>query len=292
MSFVKKAAKKVFKAVKKVVKKVWKPVLIGSAILFTAGVATVGFGAFSAAGGLSGFLGSVGTTMAAGGQALLGTVGLGSGLSTGIAGATGAVPGTTLLNGALAQGLGLAAAPANMGLNAAGVPNALAAGSGVSTSSLAGLGGGAATGATTTALGTTAGTGFMAKAGSALSGMFSGPVGKMALFNGISSGIQGYMASEAASKERKRDRRRNFFGGPMRGGGTDNGIDFPTFGQAPEVPTPSAPAGLDPAFARGQLPQQPQQSSLLQPGNLDLLAEGNEQPVQFMSRPPAFGGFV
>jgi len=76
MSFIKKTIKKTWKFVKKN----WKMIVIAAAIVFTAGIATIGFAAFAAASGtVGGFFGAVGTTMWAGVAGIAGTMGIGSG---------------------------------------------------------------------------------------------------------------------------------------------------------------------------------------------------------------------
>lgn len=291
MSFVKKAAKKVFKTVKKVVKKVWKPVLIAGAIAFTGGLATVGFGAFSGATTLGGFLGGVGNTMLAGAQAIGGSLGIGQGLSSTVAGATGSTAGTTLGSGVLAQSLGFGGPAANMGLNAAGVPNSIAATSNVSTSSLAGLGGQSAINAAATVT-PSAGKGFLSAAMKAVGNFASTDAGRMMLFSGVSQGIQGYLANEQYEKEQKRRDRANFYGGPMIGGTTDTSmIQFPQFGNQPAGqvgPTPQVAAGPpQPQTPPGLLPQQ---MGVMTPGNLDLIGPEQQQPEIGMFDP--MGGYV
>jgi len=306
MSFVKKAAKKVFKGAKKVVKKVWKPALIAGATLFTGGLAAGGFAAFSGATTLGGFMGAVGQTMAVGGQAMLGSLGLTSGVSGSLSAATGVAQGTTLFNGALAQGLGLSA-----GVGGSGAGGLIGAG-GVGSTPIAGVGssgfaGGVTAGAGTT-LGAAAGTGsnFIAGIGKTLGGLASGGIGKMALFQGISGGIQSFMASREAAKERKINRRRNFAGGPMRGGSAEGGFEFPDFSQGQSQTAEATNQGsfTPPAqqqaqqdafasaeFARPQQQLQGQsifpQSPLAQPGNLDLIG-----PDEQLQRQGLFQGAV
>lgn len=119
-----KAVKGVVKGVVHFVKKYWKAILIAAAIVFTAGIATVGVAGFSSAmaaggGGFAGFMSAAGSTMVAGGASIAGSVGIGSGVTASTAGgAFAAAPvmsgvaagsGLTLGTGAAAQGLGLAA---------------------------------------------------------------------------------------------------------------------------------------------------------------------------------------
>lgn len=79
MSSIKKAVKKVFRPVKKVLKKVAKPALIIGASLFTAGIISGGFAAFSSVSGattlggkINAFMGAVGETIGKGASALTG----------------------------------------------------------------------------------------------------------------------------------------------------------------------------------------------------------------------------
>jgi len=75
MSFVKKGLKKVWGFVKKH----WLKIVIVAAIVFTAGVASVGFAAFSGVSTAGGLFGAVGSTMWAGVAATAGSMGIGSG---------------------------------------------------------------------------------------------------------------------------------------------------------------------------------------------------------------------
>ncbi len=75
MSFVKKALKKVWNFVKKN----WKTIVLVAAIAFTAGVATIGFGAFAGVTGPATFLQAVGSTMWAGVAGTAGSMGIGPG---------------------------------------------------------------------------------------------------------------------------------------------------------------------------------------------------------------------
>ena len=95
------------------------------------------------------------------------------------------------------------------------------------------------------------------------------------------------MASREAGRQRKIDRRSNFFGGPMRGGSPDSGIQFPDFsqGQSQTASATNQGAFVPPgqqqaqqeAFASAEF-QQPSQgqgvfppSQITQPGDLSLL---------------------
>lgn len=140
------ALKKAVKGVVKFVKKYWKVIVIAAAVIFTAGIATVGVAGFSSAmaaagGGFAGFMSAVGSTMVAGVVSIGGTFGIGSGVTASTAGgafaaapavvgatASGAA-GATLLNGAAAQYLGFAkAAKAGAAAFKAGAAGAKAAG--------------------------------------------------------------------------------------------------------------------------------------------------------------------
>lgn len=100
----------------KFIKKHWKKIVIAAAIVFTAGIATVGFAGFGAAsaaagGGVGGFLSAAGSTMAAGVASIGGTLGIGKGAALAKFGGTGYA---TLGTGAAAQSLGLAGSNAAM----------------------------------------------------------------------------------------------------------------------------------------------------------------------------------
>ena len=75
MSFITKGLKKAWKFVKKN----WKTIALVAAVAFTAGVATVGFAAFSGVGTIGGFMSAVGQTMWAGVAATAGSMGIGAG---------------------------------------------------------------------------------------------------------------------------------------------------------------------------------------------------------------------
>lgn len=119
MSFIKKAVKKVWNFVKKH----WKEIVMVAAIVFTAGIATVGMAGFQAAmaaggGGIGGFFSAVGSTMWAGVTATAGSMGIGSGAAVG-AGTPFAAAG--IGGGAAHVGLGAAmGAGGGFGLGAAG----------------------------------------------------------------------------------------------------------------------------------------------------------------------------
>jgi len=119
------AVKKLVKGAVKFVKKNWKAIAIAAAVVFTAGIASVGVaGVMTAAsgGGITGALSAVGSTMAAGASA----IGASLGITTAAAPAAGAAAGGSSLVGAgltvpsgLASSLA-AAAPAATGSLATG----------------------------------------------------------------------------------------------------------------------------------------------------------------------------
>jgi hypothetical protein len=202
--------KKVEKAGHKFVKRYWKQILIAAAIVFTAGIATVGVAGFSSAmaaggGGFAGFMSAAGSTMVAGTAAIGGSVGIGSGVTASTAGgAFAAAPvmsgvaagsGLTLGTGAAAQGLGLAASTY--------APAATAASAGATSIGTSGLTAGA-TGATSGGYGAggylTAANpapGLMGTAGSA--GGTTGAAGTAAT-TGITSNAASVATQEAAKK--------------------------------------------------------------------------------------------
>jgi len=119
------AVKKLVKGAVKFVKKNWKAIAIAAAVVFTAGIASVGVAGFMTAasgGGITGALSAVGSTMAAGASA----IGASLGITTAAAPAAGAAAGGSSLVGAgltvpsgLASSLA-AAAPAATGSLATG----------------------------------------------------------------------------------------------------------------------------------------------------------------------------
>lgn len=139
MSAAKKAIKGVANAVKGVVKGVthfvqkhWKAIVIAAAIVFTAGIATVGVAGFSSAmgaagGGFGGFMSAAGSTFAAGASTLTGgAIGStsafgGTAAGSGATGVFAATPGT--IGGTTASTLG-AAAPTTTGIMASGAGTA------------------------------------------------------------------------------------------------------------------------------------------------------------------------
>ena len=119
------AVKKLVKGAVKFVKKKWKAIAVAAAVVFTAGIASVGVAGFMTAasgGGITGALSAVGSTMAAGASA----IGASLGITTAAAPAAGAAAGGSSLVGAgltvpsgLASSLA-AAAPAATGSLATG----------------------------------------------------------------------------------------------------------------------------------------------------------------------------
>lgn len=193
---------------------------------------------------------------------MLGAVSIGSGVSASVASAAGnaSLAGANLFSGALATGIksgiakiGIGQAAATQGVagttagtaaaaqstvsGIAGAQSALASGgltgaiSGSSVAqagtALANAGFASSTAATSAATG-----GFFSKVGSVLGSMTQTNSGRMMLFNGISQGVQQFSESKKEKKERARQRKLNFFGGPAVGGSSilpDN-MFFPGFG--------------------------------------------------------------
>lgn len=210
MKFLKKAVKKVFKPIKKFAKsKLGKIALTVGATFFTAGLGTVGFGAFKGAQGVAGILGAVGKTTAAGAQGLLGALGIGSGLSQNLAGQiTGAQAGQTLL------GLGQNIVPVATG-GMPGSPEHIRNMAGAALSQvpqqsnlLRGVG-----------------------------GMFNGYGGLM-LARGVMGGVQAYFQNEQWEQQQEMINRRNWFGDRARGGGTTGAplINFEGTGPLERLP--------------------------------------------------------
>lgn len=124
MSKLAKGIKKGVKKVGKFVKKNWKPILGVAAAAFTGGMSMLGgFSGVASAIGSQGLLGGIGSTMLAGAQGMLGSLGIGGGLSSGLAGKLGLAQGSTLFNsGVLGNLLGAGKAGAGAGSIAAGIP--------------------------------------------------------------------------------------------------------------------------------------------------------------------------
>jgi hypothetical protein len=224
MSFVGKAVKKVFKTAAKVRKKVgsiakkawgnkWiRLAIIVGASVFTAGLASGGFAAFSAAstaagGGIGGFFSAVGTTMATGYASITASV------SSLFGGAATTVPG----------GAGVFSAASQAGA-LAGTTGTTLAGSAVA----GGVTSGALTGGVGSVLGGTAlaGGGAAAAAATAGGGIASGIIGTLmsptiggtfartALIGGISA----YMQKKQYDDEREYKDQATVYGGPAFGG--------------------------------------------------------------------------
>lgn len=203
MSGIKKAGKKIFRGAKKVIKKIAKPALIIGGAFFASGLALGGFSGFGQLMNNSGIFGAVGKTMAAGAQAIGGALGLTEGVSSELLGQMGLEEGTTLGSGALANTLGF------------GTPSAPSArvGAGNLDQSLR-----ASTYAKDSVLKevtkeSAKRTGFLGRVFGSI-GKLSDPA-QMALFQGVSTGIQAYAQSEEAKKERKRQRKLPIFGVPL-----------------------------------------------------------------------------
>lgn len=116
-----KFTKKMFKKSIDFVKKYWKAIVITAAVVFTAGIATVGLSGFAGAmgsGGIGGFMSAVGSTMYAGAGAIAGSFGLGYG-AQGAAAIAGNVQGVSLGGGHLAAALGSKSAAAGIAAQAA-----------------------------------------------------------------------------------------------------------------------------------------------------------------------------
>lgn len=206
MSFVKKHIKRVWNITKKVVKsKVFKYVAIAAAIFFTAGIAAGGFAAFAGVSTVGGFFGAVGATMATGGAAIAGALGM-TGLSTTLAG----------YGGAAASAAGMAGALPSIGGIAAGGLSLTASGS-VAAPLLAGGG--------------TAGWSAVAAAGTAATTGTSAATGQI-----VATGISGAMTAMASGKNKQKYPNGYVAGGTARGGG-DSPPPAHTFdfGETPEA---------------------------------------------------------
>jgi len=141
MGKVFRTIKKGIKSISKFVKKNWKAIVITAAVVFTAGIATVGFAGMSSAfgaltaAGTSPFMAGLqvaGSTLWAGATSIAGTLGIGPGASGMVAEAAG-MEGTNLFTGALAAKLGGTAAQANVANAAAPVGDVMPGGSGFGT---------------------------------------------------------------------------------------------------------------------------------------------------------------
>ena len=225
MSAIKRGVKKVFRGVKRVIKKIPKEVWIAGAILLTGGLAAGGFAAFGAVGSATGmaaktsaFFGAVGQTMAAGAQAIAGSIGVGSGITgTGMTSAFAgtAGQGATLGTGVLAQGLGLSAGPAAAAPLASPVTTAPASRVGEMLSGI-GIAPQAASSAAAAAAPQATG-GFLGKAMGAFKGMSD--IGQMAVVQGIFGGMQSMAEAREMRRQEKRADSLGIFGAQRRGGG-------------------------------------------------------------------------
>ena len=259
-----KAVKKVVKGAVKFVKKHWKAIVIVGLVVFTMGIATVGFAGFAgamsaaSAGGASGFgafMSAVGSTMYAGVTAGLGTLGIGSG-AAGSAAAAGGVEGVGLFGGHLAAALGSNSAQAGIAAQTAASAGAPSAGV-----TLAGLGApasattaplmsGPAVGAVPApgaSLITPAVTGGPAAAPAASAGLFGGDLAKAALITTGGNAIAGWAAGKAAEE----DDPLGYWGVDLTGKGGDVAPPvfqppaapnlYPSAAQAPQVMAPMPP---------------------------------------------------
>ena len=228
MSKVVRGVKKGVKKVGKAVRKNWKPIVGVGLAAFTGGLAIGGVGNFSAmlkSG--AGFWTTVGSTMKAGITGVAGTFGLGSGASGAMAAGAFAggtsMTGATLMTGAGAQALGLAAKGVGGSGVGAGVgtytgpgssfmggggslfggaagapPTAIAAQQGISSASLSGLGGPAATGYAT-------GTAGSALAPAAAGGMGWKGMAAVAAVPALISAGGAYMLAKGEEEDLKQD---------------------------------------------------------------------------------------
>lgn len=125
MSFV----KKVVRGIVDFVKKYWKEIVIVAAVVFTAGVATIGgWSAFTTVAGEQGFMSAIGSTMWAGVTGTAGSMGIGSGASgqaAALTGKTGMGLGGGLGWGSAGKGLGVTASEYSANVMAQGASDAL-----------------------------------------------------------------------------------------------------------------------------------------------------------------------
>lgn len=215
MSALKKAVKKTGKFLKKH----WRKIAVAAAVVFTAGIATVGAAGFTAAGAGSGFgatLGAIGKTMVAGVQAIGGSLGIGQGASLSGFGGSGYA---TLGTGAAAQSLGLAGSNAAMTAGRVAQMGATApgqAGYGVLMNS-ANPAASAAAGGTQVAGGL--GGGSLGGAGGAApraGGFLSNPNSGLLLQAGMGL-VNGYMQGRAEDEEWERRKPKGFYGVGLNG---------------------------------------------------------------------------
>lgn len=215
MSAVKKAVKKVGKWVKKN----FKYIVIAAALVFTAGLATVGTAGFASAsaaagGGFAGALSAAGSTMVAGVASIGGTLGIGQGANLAAFGGSGYA---TLGTGAAAQGLGLAGAQGTMtaartAQMAAAAPSAALGGG--PPAALAGAG--AAPSAAPSAMAGTSALSGAPAAAPAAGGFLSKPATGMLLQAGMGL-IGNYMQARQQEEEWDRIKPKGYFGVGLNG---------------------------------------------------------------------------
>lgn len=263
--------KKVFRGAKKVVKKVAKPALIIGAVLMTAGLATGGFAAFSAASGPLGFLKAAGQTMLAGGQSIAGSLGIGSGLSGSLVaegGAFAGMEGATLGSGVLSQSLGLSSGPTTDALTR----GAERLGPGpFSTETLKEAG---------------AAKGIFGKLGSSFAGL--GDLGQYAIIQGTLGGISSVMQGKEMRRQEKRADEVGMFGVPMKGDPAYSSEQLaeifsqyrlnPAGGSYTPPPVPDVDTGPTP-----RRPRRDQDESTKTSGRGLLAREDEYQPQKFES---------
>lgn len=225
MSAIKKAVKKVGRFVRRN----WKSIAIAAAVVFTAGIATVGTAGFTMAGAGKGFgatLGAIGKTMVAGVQAIGGSLGIGQGASLAGFGGSGYA---TLGTGAAAQSLGLAGSNAAMTAGRVAQMGATApgqAGYGVLMNS-ANPAAAATTGGAQIAggMGGSLGVGVGSGAGGAATGgggFFSNPSSGLLLQAGMGL-VNGYMQGRAQDEDWERTKPRGYWGVGLNGTPDANG---------------------------------------------------------------------
>jgi len=268
MSILKKGVKAIKKVAKKAVgfvKKYWKQIALVALIVFTAGVATLGAGAFSAAwtgaAGFSAKMGVVGSTMWTGVTAAAGSLGIGGGASGTVAaqaGVTGYGLGAGMGLGN-SFGLGVAGANASAAATAAATATPLAGisplassvglpanGVGIAVNPATGLSVAPTTAKTFAAANTMA----PSAAVPAKAGFFSSDLAKSALITTGGNMISGYAAGKAAEGEDPK----GFWGVDLSGKGQDVAFNSGLMNQQPAFSAPQAPQDFAP-----QAPMSPQQ---------------------------------
>lgn len=208
---IKKAFKKVFKPIKKVMKKIAKPALMIGATLFTSGIVSGGFGAFSSVGAagslgskIGAFMGAVGKTIGQGATALTGGL-FGGGAQSG---------GATISDLASQEGMGALQSSLN---------------------ALPGAGGTVTQGG--------GGGGFLGNVMGALKNFGSTDTGKMIIAQGIMGGIQSYAEGRERRRQEKRYDKQAVFGVRRRGSKGENPYQAPDLdlgtSQSGSVPSPN-----------------------------------------------------